>query len=419
MNKHAKKILDQLIHSYEKSLHSNPFQDSSSRRVMYPMKKYPAYDVADLDIVNEINEAMMELAEKQYITIEFDKEHANHMKRIILNLDHVDEVYENYYGRMERSKEAFQLEQLFHDVYQKIHTEWILSFLKEETCYLKTKGWVHSYVGKDILHIKGLLQVLKHLNQGHPGFIRKMSNALFQNSKYFETQLKSSFLSVVRKYEPICQRAKEDEYDMRESEIFRSLGFQLYPEEFAWKGRVRFTLNNGTVNDTSSIVHGYMINGDTIQDIKCMDLSLISRIVLIENKANYYHYLKHAKDDELVVFAAGHFSPVRKQLYQLLAETEEIYLWSDIDLGGFLMYARLKKEVFPQLKPMHMNKTIFETYQAYAKSVSEEYLAKIKKARQREDLSIFYEVMDHILACGKTLEQEAMIIESTYKGQLE
>lgn len=419
MNKHAKKILDQLIHSYEKSLHSNPFQDSSSRRVMYPMKKYPAYDVADLDIVNEINEAMMELAEKQYITIEFDKEHTNHMKRIILNLDHVDEVYENYYGRMERSKEAFQLEQLFHDVYQKIHTEWILSFLKEETCYLKTKGWVHSYVGKDMLHIKGLLQVLKHLNQGHPGFIRKMSNALFQNSKYFETQLKSSFLSVVRKYEPICQRAKEDEYDMRESEIFRSLGFQLYPEEFAWKGRVRFTLNNGTVNDTSSIVHGYMINGDTIQDIKCMDLSLISRIVLIENKANYYHYLKHAKDDELVVFAAGHFSPVRKQLYQLLAPKEEVYLWSDIDLGGFLMYARLKKEVFPQLKPMHMDKTIFETYQIYAKSVSEEYLAKIKKARQREDLSIFYEVMDHILACGKTLEQEAMIIESIYKGQVE
>lgn len=411
MNKHAKKILDQLMKSYEKSLHSNPFQDSSNRRVMFNMNKYTYYDVHDLDIVNEMNDEMITLETQNYITIEYHKEHANHMKRIILNLDHVDELYEKYYGRMERSAEALQVEQLFHDYYQKISTAWILTFLKEETYYLKTKGWVHSYVGKDVSHIQGLLQVLEYIDQGNFGFIRSMSNQLFQDSKYFETELKSSFLSTVRKYEPICQSAKNDEYEMLESEIFRSLGFQLYPEEFSWKGRLRFTLNTDVVVDTSAFIHGYPINGDTIQDITYIDLSSISRIILIENKANYYHQLKYAKEDELILFAAGHYSPVRKQLYELLAQNVDIYLWSDIDLGGFLMYARLKKEVFPQLKPMHMDVETFLQYQEYGKSASDEYLMKIKKAKEREDLSIFYDVMDQILASGKTLEQESMLIK--------
>ena len=58
-----------------------------------------------------------------------------------------------------------------------------------------------------------------------------------------------------------------------------------------------------------------------------------------------------------------------------------------------------------------MDVETFLQYQDYGKSASDEYLTKIKKAKEREDLSVFYDVMDQILTSGKTLEQESMLIE--------
>ena len=59
-----------------------------------------------------------------------------------------------------------------------------------------------------------------------------------------------------------------------------------------------------------------------------------------------------------------------------------------------------------------MSLDIYEKYLKYARSVDEAYLDKIEKARDREDLTIFHDVMDAILKHRKALEQEAMIIKS-------
>lgn len=60
-----------------------------------------------------------------------------------------------------------------------------------------------------------------------------MSTRLFQNSKYFEQELKSSFLSVLHRYEPGLVQAREEELELADSEVFAYLGFRMYPETFA------------------------------------------------------------------------------------------------------------------------------------------------------------------------------------------
>ena len=67
--------------------------------------------------------------------------------------------------------------------------------------------------------------VLAYIDEGRNNFMRAMSNDLFHDTKYFENELKSSFLSLIHRYEPTYLMAKADDYEMRESEIFRSLGF--------------------------------------------------------------------------------------------------------------------------------------------------------------------------------------------------
>lgn len=412
MSKHQKQLLDKLIQKYENSMHANPSKENPTKRVMFHLKNYRAYDVQDFDIVEEINADMEELQSKGYLQIVYDQEHMNHMKTIILNLDRVSDIYQEYYGKQSKNEEVQQLSQLLQDYQKKIKTSWIQTFIHDEQAYLINNGCLHKYVGKDIDHIKQFFMVLAYIDEGRNNFIRAMSNDLFHDTKYFENELKSSFLSVIHRYEPTYLLAKADDYEMRESEIFRSLGFQLYPEEFAWCAPIQLYFKDGTCIDTTPFQKGFILSGDMLSDIEHMEIQA-KRLVLIENKANYYHYLKHKQPDEAIVFAGGHYSPVRKQLYECMREgfQGEIYLSSDIDLGGFLMYARLKEEVFPNLKPYHMSLDVYEKYLKYARSVDEAYIDKINKARSREDLAIFHDVMDAIVKHKKALEQEAMIIK--------
>lgn len=413
MNPHSKVILDKLLAAYEKSLHAHAFQKDSKRRVMFSMKNYRPYDVQDLDSVTEINGAMEELEKKQYLHIEYDQEHPNHMVRIILDLEHIKELYQEYYGKDEKSKDALKLESLLLDYRNEITTKWITTFLQEELTFLNRTGWTHSYLGKDVVHIQRLLQVLRYIDQGTCGYLREMSNHLFHDSKYFEKELKSAFLSLLHRYAPEYQKAKEEEYELRDSELFRSLGFRLYPETFSWKGAVKITLEQGDQISTAPYLEGYLLNGDMIQHIKAIELGHCSRMLLIENKANYYSYLSQMQKDEVVIFAGGHFSPIRKRLYEHFAKNTQVpvSLWSDIDLGGFYMFARLKQEVFSNLQPMRMDKETFLTNIKYAKEASPTYLEKLKKARNREDFRVFDEVIDCILEAQKTLEQESLILQ--------
>lgn len=177
---------------------------------------------------------------------------------------------------------------MLQDYQKKIKSPWIQTFIQDEQAYLISNGCLHKYVGKDIDHIKQLFMVLAYIDERRNNFMRAMSNDLFHDTKYFENELKNNFLSVLHRYEPTYLLAKAEDYEMRESEIFRSLGFQLYPEEFAWCAPIQLYFKDGTYIDTTSFKKGFILNGDMLSDIKHIEIQA-KRLVLIENKANYYH----------------------------------------------------------------------------------------------------------------------------------
>jgi len=93
-------------------------------------------------------------------------------------------------------------------------------------------------------------------------------------------------------------------------------------------------------------------------------------ILFIENRTNYrHHILKGFEDDTLVVYHGGFYSPTKRILFCLLSESlapgADSFFWGDIDLGGFLMFSRLKKEIFPDLVPWRMGCEDFEKYKEH------------------------------------------------------
>ena len=137
-----------------------------------------------------------------------------------------------------------------------------------------------------------------------------------------------------------------------------------------------------------------------------------SKVIFIENKANYVDYIQNKKkNDEFVVYHGGMYSPIKgiffKKIYEV-AKEKEFYHWSDIDIGGFRIFLRLQKMI-PNLKPYKMDKESFYCKQEYWKKMSQEYRSKLVKMRQLAEYEDFYEVMEEMLKNNAKLEQEAFI----------
>ena len=136
------------------------------------------------------------------------------------------------------------------------------------------------------------------------------------------------------------------------------------------------------------------------------------KIIFIENKANYINYIQNTKkSDEFVVYHGGMYSPIKgeffKKLYEV-AKNIEFYHWSDIDIGGFKIFLRLKN-IIPELKQLNMDKEHFYSKQDYWKKMSLDYRNKLIKLRELEDFNVFFDVIDEMLKCDCKLEQEAFL----------
>lgn len=146
--------------------------------------------------------------------------------------------------------------------------------------------------------------------------------------------------------------------------------------------------------------------------MKDLKIKNAKKIIFIENKANYIDYIQNKKnDDEFVVYHGGMYSPIKgeffKKLYKV-AKNEEFYHWSDIDIGGFKIFTRLRK-LIPKLKQYKMDKDSFYSKQDYWKKMSIDYKTKLLEMRQLEEYEIFYDVIDEMLKTSCKLEQEAFI----------
>ena len=114
---------------------------------------------------------------------------------------------------------------------------------------------------------------------------------------------------------------------------------------------------------------------------------------------------------EFVVYHGGMYGEIKGQFFKKLYESVkecEFYHWSDIDIGGFKIFVRLRK-IIPNLKPYLMDKEAFYSKKQYWKEMSKEYREKLEKLKEKEEYSYFCDVIEEMLKNNSKLEQEAFI----------
>lgn len=412
-------ILRKLLEIY----HRRPsfvYGKETNRRVLlrFNNQEFPDYDYNDADVKNRYNEAVKNLKRQNLISVEWHSEYDEGVlvKAIWLNIIDgavLPKVYE--IAEIEPLSDKISLIlKLIKEGQDSCEVEWVNCFLKESYDSLSAKKKLIDFWKNEISTIKDVLRTFSFLpKQGEEITERAFSLKCFKDSKYFERYIEKYIISIAKKYEPTIKEWLAAGEALGDREILAQIGIVKRNEIYEFCGDIQFSLSD-KICDFSGFTKGAAISSTAVDDITAICFNNIERILFIENKTNYEEYIKkYRKDRELVIYHGGFYSPQKAKFFSLIEKGRDenqtsCMFWADIDLGGFLMFDRLKR-LLPDLQPYKMSVHDYNHYKDFGLKHSEIYFKKLAVIKDETKFSMFLEVIELILFNERTIEQEIML----------
>lgn len=410
---YKKLVLDRLLDRYEKSKSFN--NENSRRRIMLKMTRgdMPEYDIEKPLVRETFNSVIKDLADNGLVGFEWARyEEGNIIEKVWLNVSRVEDCYAEI-GRKAKRAVLDSLLERITDLKGKTEDSWILSFLADAEKAIKEKSSTAGLLPVDEEQAMAVLKALDYLRtlDGGQCLERVFSLRCFNDSKYFEKKVKKRLAGIIRRYYLNHDLPEE----ISDDDILAQVGILQSPEQVDFKGGIVCKLGGKEI-DFSPFIYGVSLNADTVRNLTITGMGSVRKILFIENKANYIHMLNENSDETLmIVFHSGFYSPVKGVFFKKLYEAAhpygiEFFHWGDIDLGGFMIFRRLKSSIIPSLKPYLMDRKALESRIKYGKKFDPRYAEKLKSLLKDEDYSEFREVIKLMLEKNIKLEQESFLI---------
>lgn len=321
-------------------------------------------------------------------------------KSEILNLRYSLDILPQLYKKKGKAEPYLIIEEYIKQIQtlqKQIQKSWILKYLDSLLLQLG-KGNIPANLKKE-----GFLECLKGLDTLQEStYLRIFSTKFLGDSKKFETALKESILSIVRNF---CEKVDEI---MSDDEILEQIFLQTYAQQLYLKGSLKIELDGRQI-DTIDYKYGVALNSQTLKYAKIQEKQNIKQIITIENKANFE--LTEQKEGILYIFTHGFFSPKERDflldLKKILPDTV-IYLHSsDLDYGGVRIFQYIKHQLFPEVKPLLMDVTIYNKYitMGYGTRIKQETLEKLEKIEE----PLLQDLIDVMLKNKLSIEQECFL----------
>lgn len=414
-----KTILNMLLDKYERS--SYVLGKSSGRAVAIAPRELESYNCHDYESVHTIRNAVSELEREGIVYSEPVKGNPHLIQRICLVLDNTDKAY-GFASRTPIFERKYQFIQLIESTISDIKTEWILNFLREEYEYIRSKAKPNKYFFEDIDMTKALCKVLIFIDNSEAMMMRNVSVQCFNDSKYIERNLAEKLISIARHYEPELVIYKETEHEkLTNNQILEQIGILTHSEIFEFCGKAGFIVRGENVN-ISCFDKGFCLQSEMVDSIDEINLREIEAVLFVENRTTYRQIIMQGVPDKLlVIYHGGFYSPVKgsfiRKLYNQVSNVR-YYFWGDIDLGGFMMYDRLRKNIIPELRPYRMDLQTFISGVAYGMDRSNSYCDTLLKYLASNEGSPFADIIRYIIRDKKTVEQEILKVEKRALSEL-
>lgn len=411
---HDVEILNLLLDRYERSGHCLPGKQSNKRiaLTMRP-KEYAVYKDNDPK-AQEINSIVLAMADEGLVSFSWRKGYENWLlDKVYLELDKLSDVYARV-NRIPLAVTAQTLRQLIQFAQEQITTPWKCQFLSDEYTKLCEKLHPSQLLPHDTTLTEAILKVLAYTERG-PELMRVISTNCFRDSKYLEKNLVSKLVSIAKAYEPELMKYRAMEEDvLSQNEVLKQIGILTYPEIYEMHGCTHLVLADAVI-DTGVFSGGFCLQSENVRFLSKIWLGKIKTILFVENRTNYRRLVMNGGiEDTLIIFHGGFYSQSKRKFFRVIADnlppTVETKFWGDIDLGGFLMFTRLKQDLFPSLVPYRMNLCEYENYRTYGIERNVTYLDLLRQRMEDKSFDAFFTpVVEAILSYGQTVEQEIML----------
>jgi hypothetical protein len=426
MVNYEKEILDCLLDKYESG---KAFMNGEpSRRIMVHRSKIKSFRKTYENIDTKIlfHDALQRLKDRDLINFSWEKyEAGNIVDEIWLNPD-PERLLESCRraGRKPKAQILRELEAVLDEALSSCRGRSsegsdgldLYRFLQRQKETIQEKKRVPRYFfADDPERNRALLRFLRELmfNDGEE-MERVVSMRLYGDSKYFEHELKPKALSVLR-----AVAKEEQDGDLNDADLLLQRGIVRWPEVLEFRGSVQTESDDGEIADYAAQRYGAYLNTDALRHVRNVNVRGISRMITIENKANYIWYIQnHHHAQELVVYHGGCCSPMKGRWLRMLADAvrrqnpkAEFLHWSDIDAGGFRIFVQLKDHLIPEAAPWHMDVDTLVKYKARAVSLrTDSYRRLLEQMQKDPEYMVFRETLSCMLEQDIRLEQEAEIL---------
>lgn len=256
-----------------------------------------------------------------------------------------------------------------------------------------------------------VLQALPALTTETP--YRVFSVRVFNNSKRFEA-IKNQLVTLARIGNPEWKRIPAEE-------VLRELNLVANPNYIHFAGNWQFTTDKGEIINLSGFTPSV---GFPAAQSAALQTVHAESVLCIENLTTFHQYIQteqttrnteHESNVAFSVFRSSAFictfgnpSPAVRRILRLLPETTPIYLWSDLDYGGFNILSQLRRFVSEQIQPYLMNVDTLEANIPRARPITTSDRTNLKRLLLRPELCDVHSVIEHLLKRGLKLEQEGV-----------
>jgi len=408
---YGKQILTILLDWYENSPAYVRDQKPLRRRIMrlYDDGKtdFSAYNIEDHQTRNDINHAVLNLADKGLIKYQWMHGQQDHiLAKLWLNPSAVEQAYD-WLGRQPKGDIVEELLLQLTTLINQTETNWARRWLEDTIEVISRKRSIGAVLPESPSECNDLLKAVSYLanNAEIETLERVFSMRCYGDSKHFERSIKTRLAKILRKH------MVQD--DCSDEDALRLAGIVPYPEQFAFSGSLSIVFSHGTL-DFTLLPFGGTLTIDDIRQGRIMLGQGIRRVLSIENRANYIDYIhKVKKNDEFVLFHGGQFSPAKRIFLNAIVSSMQdgcvFFHWGDIDYGGFNMLARLRREILPTVQPWRMNQNELTQYTQFIAGFSDTYRKRLSSLLEMPELSDCYSCIEYMIKAGIRLEQEAML----------
>jgi len=235
---------------------------------------------------------------------------------------------------------------------------------------------------------------------------RVFSVRAFNDSKRFE-ELKPALVRLARLGRADWKRLPEAEL-LRELNLVANPSYLLLSGPWTLVDVAGQVLSLGEFNPSVGLA--------AVQAVRLERVNVhAERVVCIENLTTFHSLAGEKRlQNTALMCLAGNPSPACRRLLHCLAdslpESIPLYVWADLDYGGFNILAQIRREVSQRFLPYHMDTDTLDRFAQFARPLTLADKRNLERLANYTLLKDVRPVIDHLLRRGLKLEQEAVVV---------